>query len=168
MPRTQRWHQQYSLWPSSNNNTRKPAEGHFLFNCLAKKRQTLIVSLENDGISDKIADKTCIIHPLDGCSGILSVVDKNDSSIYKKLDESYWCKPEKPIKFPWMMKTSLFIVMKISLKIWSTFFIMKAMAKSGPYFVCPKKNRKSNWSWNYCMKEAIVVVQVSKFQKNFF
>ena len=77
-------------------------------------------------------------------------------------------KPEKPIKFPWMMKTSLFIVMKISLKIWSTFFIMKAMAKSGPYFVCPKKNRKSNWSWNYCMKEVIVVVQVSKFQKIFF
>ena len=77
-------------------------------------------------------------------------------------------KPEKPIKFPWMMKTSLFIVMKISLKIWSTFFIMKAMAKSGPYFACPKKNRKSNWSWNCCMKEVTVVVQVSKFQKIFF
>ena len=77
-------------------------------------------------------------------------------------------KPEKPIKFPWTMKTSLFIVMKISLKIWSTFFIMKAMAKSGPYFACPKKSRKSNWSWNYCLKEVTVVVQVSKFQKIFF
>ena len=113
IPRTQRWHQQYSLWPSSSNNTRKPAEGHFLFNCLAKKGQTLIVSLENDGISDKMADKTCIIHPLDGCSGILSVVDENDSSIYKKLDESYWCKPEKPIKNELSEEINIFIDQKI-------------------------------------------------------
>ena len=113
IPRTQKWHQQYALWPYSSNNLRKPAEGHFLFNCVAKKGQTLIVSLENDGISDKMADKTCIIHPLDGCSGILSVVDENDSSIYKKLDKSYWSKPEKPIENELSEEINIFIDQKI-------------------------------------------------------
>ena len=45
----------------SSNNTRKPAEGHFLFNCLAKKGQTLIASLENDGISDHISGGVSLV-----------------------------------------------------------------------------------------------------------
>ena len=138
IPRSQRWHQQYSLWPFSGNNSRTPAEGHILFNCLAKKGQTLIVRLENDGSSDKMIDKTCIIHPLDGFSGILSVVDENDSSIYQKLDKSYWSKPEKPIENKLSEEINIFIDQKIKASL--------------PCILAKLPNKKHDSQYNYTRK----------------
>ena len=89
IPRDQRWTNHYLLWPfKTSNSSCDISVTQHLFQYLLRNQKVLLIQLETDDENmGNNSEVMCAIHPFNGKSAILSIIDQNESNIYSIVVE---------------------------------------------------------------------------------